>query len=194
MKIIDNWLVNARRLESYNCDDRPDSGDISLVVIHGISLPPGEFGGNWIDGLFTNTLEPTAHPYFERIHGFRVSAHALIRRNGEIVQYVPFHRRAWHAGISNYEGRERCNDFSIGIELEGADDIPYTDRQYEHLADLLSALLANYPGLSPDRIVGHSDIAPGRKTDPGPSFDWERLYRLLSARGFQPNGGRGILV
>ncbi|MGX2032954.1 MULTISPECIES: 1,6-anhydro-N-acetylmuramyl-L-alanine amidase AmpD [Methylocaldum] len=194
MKIIDNWLANARRLESCNCDDRPDSGDISLVVIHGISLPPGEFGGNWIDCLFTNTLEPTAHPYFERIHGFRVSAHALIRRDGEIVQYVPFHRRAWHAGISNYEGRERCNDFSIGIELEGADDIPYTDRQYEHLADLLSALLANYPGLSPDRIVGHSDIAPGRKTDPGPSFDWERLYRLLSARGFQPTGGRGILV
>jgi len=183
MKVIDHWLAGARRLESCNCDDRPDAGDMSLVVIHGISLPPGEFGGDWIECLFTNTLEPTAHPYFESICGLRVSAHALIRRDGEIVQFVPFHRRAWHAGVSNYQGRERCNDFSIGIELEGADDIPYTDQQYEHLADLLSALLANYPGLSPDRIVGHSDIAPGRKTDPGPSFDWDRLYRLLSARG-----------
>lgn len=183
MKIIDDWLVNTRRLESCNCDDRPDTGDISLVVIHGISLPPGEFGGPWIDALFTNNLEPTAHPYFEQICDLRVSAHALVRRDGEIVQYVPFHRRAWHAGNSNFQGRERCNDFSIGIELEGADDIPYADVQYERLSDLLAVLLKTYPGLSPDRIVGHSDIAPGRKTDPGPSFDWGRLYRLLSAKG-----------
>lgn len=183
MKIIDDWLVNTRRLESCNCDDRPDTGDISLVVIHGISLPPGEFGGPWIDALFTNNLEPTAHPYFEQIRNLRVSAHALVRRDGEIVQYVPFQRRAWHAGNSNFQGRERCNDFSIGIELEGADDIPYADVQYERLSDLLAVLLKTYPGLSPDRIVGHSDIAPGRKTDPGPSFDWGRLYRLLSAKG-----------
>ncbi|MGX2042056.1 1,6-anhydro-N-acetylmuramyl-L-alanine amidase AmpD [Methylocaldum sp. MU1018] len=185
MKVIDNWLAGARRVESCNCDDRPDAGDISLVVIHGISLPPGEFGGGWIDGLFTNTLEPTAHPYFESIYGLRVSAHALIRRDGEIVQYVPFHRRAWHAGPSSYRGRERCNDFSIGIELEGSDDIPYTGAQYERLSDVLAVLLDCYSSLSPDRIVGHSDIAPGRKTDPGSSFDWGRLYRLLAAKGFQ---------
>ncbi|BBA35410.1 N-acetylmuramyl-l-alanine amidase [Methylocaldum marinum] len=183
MKIIDDWLVNARRLESRNCDDRPDTEDISLVVIHGISLPPGEFGGDWIDALFTNNLEPTAHPYFEQIRNLRVSAHALVRRDGEIVQYVPFQRRAWHAGNSNFQGRERCNDFSIGIELEGVDDVPYVDVQYERLSDLLAVLLKTYPGLSPDRIVGHCDIAPGRKTDPGPSFDWARLYRLLSAKG-----------
>jgi AmpD protein len=194
MKVIDNWLISARRVDSCNCDDRPDVRDISLVVIHCISLPPGEFGGGWIDCLFTNTLEATAHPYFESICGLRVSAHALIRRDGEIVQYVPFHRRAWHAGVSNYRGRERCNDFSIGIELEGTEDIPYTDAQYERLADVVGALLAHYPGLSPDRIIGHSDIAPGRKTDPGPSFDWKRLYRLLSARGFRRTGDGGVVL
>ncbi|HYE35973.1 1,6-anhydro-N-acetylmuramyl-L-alanine amidase AmpD [Methylocaldum sp.] len=193
MKIIDDWLASARRVDSCNCDDRPDVRDISVVVIHCISLPPGEFSGEWIDCLFTNALEAAAHPYFEGLRGLRVSAHALIRRDGEIVQYVPFHRRAWHAGISNYQGRGCCNDFSIGLELEGADDIPYTEVQYERLSDLLVALFKKYPGLSPDRIVGHSDIAPDRKTDPGPSFDWGRLYSLLSLRGFQSDRMRRSL-
>ncbi len=156
---------------------------VDLVVVHGISLPPGEFGGPWIDALFTNTLDPDAHPYFRAIADLRVSAHLLIRRDGDLAQYVPFHRRAWHAGASNFAGRSRCNDFSIGIELEGADRIPYDDRQYSRLAAVVAVLRTTYPTLAPDRLVGHADIAPGRKTDPGPAFDWARLRRLLGDAG-----------
>jgi AmpD protein len=176
----------ARQLPSPNADERPADAGLELIVVHGISLPPGEFGGPWIDALFTNTLDPSAHPYFEEIAGLQVSAHLLIRRDGEIVQYVPFHRRAWHAGASCYHGRERCNDYSIGIELEGTDEQPYEAVQYERLAEVTRALVQAYPGLSTERIAGHADIAPGRKTDPGPSFDWPRFYALLhQAPGLQ---------
>jgi AmpD protein len=187
MKVIDGWLDCARRVSSVNCDERPDLHDISLIVIHCISLPPGQFGGGWIERLFTNTLAPEAHPYFAEIHRLRVSAHVLIRRDGEIVQFVPFHRRAWHAGLSSYRGRERCNDFSIGIELEGTEHLPYSGGQYRQLSELIGALLRTYPGLSAERIVGHSDIAPGRKTDPGASFDWGELAGLAT----EPLGGWG---
>ncbi|MCP5158212.1 MAG: 1,6-anhydro-N-acetylmuramyl-L-alanine amidase AmpD [Gammaproteobacteria bacterium] len=173
-------LGAARQASSPNCDDRPPSCTVDLIIVHGISLPPGEFGGPWIDALFANTLDPTAHPYFASIAGLHVSAHLLIRRNGELVQYVPFHRRAWHAGESVYADRRRCNDFSIGIELEGADHIPYDDRQYPALATSIRALWEAYPSIHPDRLAGHADIAPGRKTDPGPAFDWQRLRRLLA--------------
>lgn len=173
------WLAGVRRVVSPNCDERPDPQDISLLVIHGISLPPGRFGGPWIDALFTNTLDPHAHPYFATIAALRVSAHLCIRRDGSMTQYVPFARRAWHAGVSSYGGRERCNDFSIGIELEGTDERPYTARQYARLAAVTRTLLEAYPRLQPAHIVGHSDVAPGRKTDPGPSFDWARFRALL---------------
>jgi AmpD protein len=151
-----------------------------LIVIHNISLPPGEFGGDWIEALFTNRLDPAAHPYFTQVHRLRVSTHLLIRRSGVIIQFVPFHQRAWHAGKSNYCGRDQCNDFSIGIELEGTDDIDYESVQYKKLAEVIRALVAAYPSLSRDRIAGHEHIAPGRKTDPGPAFDWGR-FRLLLA-------------
>jgi AmpD protein len=150
-----------------------------LIVIHCISLPPGDFGGPHIEELFCNCLDPDQHPYFRDICGLEVSAHVLIRRDGEIVQFVPFHRRAWHAGESCHEGRERCNDFSIGIELEGTDDASFEDGQYESLVGIVAALCKTYPDLSPDRIVAHSEIAPGRKTDPGPGFDWSRLVAQL---------------
>lgn len=172
-------LHGARWHPSPNSDDRPDGTAIDLVVIHGISLPPGEFGGPWIDHLFNNQLDPQTHPYFVAIANLRVSAHLLIRRDGEIVQYVPFHRRAWHAGQSSYAGRPRCNDFSIGIELEGADHIAYDQRQYQMLAQVLQALWRGYPTLVPERLTGHADIAPGRKTDPGPAFDWAHLHQYL---------------
>jgi AmpD protein len=172
----------ARQAPSPNHDDRPAGSVIDLIVIHGISLPPGEFGGSWIDALFANTLDPNAHPYFRTLAGLRVSAHLLIRRDGEIVQYVPFQHRAWHAGASEYAGRLRCNDFSIGIELEGADDIAYDDRQYPALATVILALWQTYPAMTPERLIGHADIAPGRKTDPGPAFDWVRLRQLLVKR------------
>lgn len=171
----------ARQVASPNWDERPDGAAIDLLVVHGISLPPGEYGGPWIDALFTNSLDPEAHPYFAEIHQLRVSSHLLIRRNGELVQYVPFHRRAWHAGASQYEGRERCNDFSIGIELEGSDEEPYEPAQYARLAEVIAALERAYPGLSRERLVGHSDIAPGRKTDPGAAFRWPHLLALLSS-------------
>lgn len=174
-------LTGACQVPSPNCDERPVDTVPDLIVIHGISLPPGQYGGHWIDALFTNTLDPDAHPYFAEIHQFRVSSHLLIRRDGEVVQYVPFHMRAWHAGVSDYEGRERCNDFSVGIELEGSDDAPYEPQQYTRLAEVIAALEVAYPGLSRRRLAGHSDIAPGRKTDPGPSFLWPRLLALLSA-------------
>ena len=178
---VSGLLDAARQLPSPNFNERPAGMAPELIVIHNISLPPGEFGGPWIDALFTNCLDPAAHPYFGEIAELEVSSHFLIRRDGEIVQYVPCHQRAWHAGRSVYRGRENCNDFSIGIELEGADDIPFEPVQYERLAELVRALVTAYPGLAPERITGHSDIAPGRKTDPGPAFDWERLRQKLDA-------------
>jgi len=178
MQIEQGILTEARQQPSPNCDERCD--DISLLVIHGISLPPGEFGGPWIDALFTNTLDPTEHEYFQQIHTLQVSSHLLIRRDGELVQYVPFQKRAWHAGESTFKDKAACNDFAIGIELEGTDDIPYTDAQYEQLARVVSHLQQRYPAITAENIVGHSDIAPGRKTDPGEAFDWSRLRSLLS--------------
>lgn len=173
---------DVRQVLSPHFDARPGNVVPELIVVHGISLPPGEFGGPWIDMLFTGNLPPGAHPYFREITGpgRRVSAHALIRRNGQVVQFVPFGARAWHAGQSEYRGRPSCNDFSIGIELEGADDIPYTDIQYNKLFRVVDALLRGYPMLSAAHIVGHSDIAPGRKTDPGAAFDWGRFRQSLS--------------
>lgn len=161
---------------SPHCDERPAGERISLVVIHGISLPPGDFGGPYIDDLFMGRLDPAAHPYFREIEGLRVSSHFVVRRDGSLWQYVSCAMRAWHAGVSAWKGRERCNDFSIGIELEGADDVPYAEPQYETLAALLRALFERYGTLD---IAGHSDIAPGRKTDPGPWFDWARLRAVL---------------
>jgi AmpD protein len=174
-----NHLDIARQVPSPNCDDRPAGCAIELIVVHGISLPPGEYGGDAIDRFFTNTLDSTAHPYFRDIAGLKVSSHLLIRRDGEVVQYVPFGKRAWHAGASDYCGREACNDFSIGIELEGQDDEPYAACQYEVLAGVIDALLAAFPTLSRERLVGHCDISPARKTDPGPAFDWAHLHQQL---------------
>jgi len=175
-------LRGARQLPSPNRDERPDAADISLLVIHNISLPPGRFGGPWIDALFTNTLDPAADPYFATIHQLRVSAHLCIFRDGRVTQYVPFAQRAWHAGQSSYAGRERCNDFSIGIELEGCDSKPFTAKQYRRLASVTRGLLQAYPRLTPAHITGHSDIAPGRKSDPGPCFDWARYRAALAGR------------
>ncbi len=173
-------LGDATQVPSLNCDARPDGSPIDLLVIHAISLPAGKFGGPWIDALFCNRLDPAAHPDFARICQLTVSAHALIRRNGEIIQYVPFQQRAWHAGQSSFQGRERCNDFSIGIELEGCDDKPFEAIQYQKLAQLAHTLMHTYPAIKPGNITGHSDIAPDRKTDPGPYFDWDRLRQLLA--------------
>lgn len=177
-------LAAARQVASPNQDARPAGVPLELIVVHSISLPPGEFGGPWIDRLFTNRLDPAAHPAFASLHGLRVSAHLLIRRDGELVQYVPFHRRAWHAGISTWRGRSRVNDFSVGIELEGIDDGYYTRRQYQRLAASVRALCRTYPGLSPQRLAAHSEVAPGRKTDPGPRFNNVRLARLLAPRDY----------
>ena len=174
-------MRGATYIASPNCDSRPPGVEADLIVVHGISLPPDEFGGPWIERLFTNTLPADAHPYFAQIASVRVSSHLLIRRDGALSQYVKFTDRAWHAGPSLYEGREACNDFSIGVELEGTDTIPYEAAQYVALAGAVAALCAAYPRLSPARLVGHSDIAPGRKTDPGPAFDWPRARRLIAA-------------
>jgi len=174
-------LHGARQIPSPNFDLRPAGVAVDLIVVHGISLPPGEFGGPWIDRLFTNTLPPDAHPYFVEAAARRVSAHLCIRRDGTVTQYVRFTDRAWHAGRSSYEGREACNDFSIGIELEGTDTLAYDDRQYQSLAEVVAALCAAYPTLRPARLAGHSDIAPGRKTDPGEAFDWPHARRLIDA-------------
>ncbi|MBV6422939.1 MAG: 1,6-anhydro-N-acetylmuramyl-L-alanine amidase AmpD [Steroidobacteraceae bacterium] len=173
-------LQGVRQVLSPHCDARPGGAVPELVVVHGISLPPGEYGGPWIDALFTGGLPPGRHPYFASIQGLRVSSHVLVRRDGSLTQFVPFGERAWHAGASAYCGRAACNDFSIGIELEGTDDEPYEAAQYTALATLIRALLATYPTLSRERLVGHSDIAPGRKTDPGAAFDWPRLRALLA--------------
>jgi AmpD protein len=178
---IAGLAIQARQVSSPNWDERPPGTQLELIVVHGISLPPAEFGGPWVDKLFTNSLPPDEHPYFKEVAGLKVSSHVLIRRDGEQVQYVPFHRRAWHAGLSKYEGRERCNDFSIGIELEGADEVPYEPIQYRVLAQLIVDLCTAYPTLATERVVGHSDVSPGRKTDPGPAFDWMRLRALTAA-------------
>jgi N-acetyl-anhydromuramoyl-L-alanine amidase len=169
-------------LDSPHCDERPVGMPIELIVIHGISLPPGEFGTGAIDRFFCGVLSPTEHPYFATIASLCVSAHILINREGVMTQFVPFDKRAWHAGVSNYAGREACNDFSIGIELEGTDECAYAPIQYETLATLIHALMLRYKAITPDRIVGHSDIAPGRKTDPGPFFDWALLKTLLKGK------------
>jgi AmpD protein len=175
------WLLNVNRVSSPNRDPRPEACALDLIVVHGISLPPTEFGGAWIDYFFTNTLPAHAHEYFATIAHLRVSAHVLIRRDGSLTQYVPFTERAWHAGDSQYCGRRACNDFSVGIELEGSDEIPYELAQYETLVKVVRALRRAYPSLRNAAIVGHSDIAPGRKTDPGPAFDWLWLQRRLAA-------------
>ena len=172
----DGRVDAARYVASANCDERPPGEAITLLVIHNISLPPGEFGGDAIERLFTNELDCGAHPYYQNLAGVRVSAHFLIRRDGELLQFVPCTMRAWHAGASIWRGRSRCNDFSIGIELEGADDVPYSVTQYRVLAELARTLQAAYPIAD---IAGHCDIAPGRKTDPGPSFDWPRFRESI---------------
>jgi len=172
--VITGLMPGVRQVLSPHFDQRP------LIVVHGISLPPGEFGGPWIDRLFTGNLPASAHPAFAAIAGLRVSAHAVIRRDGAITQYVPFAARAWHAGESSYRGRAACNDFSVGIELEGTDEMAYMTPQYQSLASLVRSLCAAYPTLHTERLTGHSDIAPGRKTDPGPAFDWPRLRALLA--------------
>lgn len=173
------WMESARRVPSPNCDDRPAGQGPELIVLHSISLPPGRFGGPWVEALFTNRLAPEVHPYFAGIHDLRVSAHLLIGRRGNLVQFVPFHLRAWHAGVSSFQGRAACNDYSIGIELEGADDVPFDPRQYAALVSVIEALLAAFPTLSSERIVGHEQVSPGRKTDPGPWFDWSWLRSVM---------------
>lgn len=183
-------LQEALQHPSPNHDERPEGCPIDLLVIHNISLPPNEFGGKWIDDLFCNRLDPEAHPYFEKICHLQVSSHLLIRRDGELIQYVPFIQRAWHAGLSCFQGRERCNDFSIGIELEGADDIPYSEEQYQQLSIVTQALLREYPEITPEGITGHSDIAPGRKSDPGPAFDWDHFHALLDTKNKRPAKGK----
>lgn len=174
-------MQGARYAASPHCDARPADAAVDLLVIHGISLPPGEFGGPWIERLFLGQLPADAHPYFAGIAALRVAPHLLIRRDGGLLQFVPFHLRAWHAGTSSFQGREACNDFSIGVELEGADDTAYAPQQYQRLAEVSAALMRAYPGISPSRIVGHSDVAPGRKTDPGPAFDWSRYRDILAS-------------
>lgn len=166
------WLTSARRLPSPNFEARPGSAAPTLIVVHNISLPPDDFTTNAIADFFLNRLDHDAHPYFDQLRGLRVSAHFVIRRNGEIQQFVSCDERAWHAGVSSFRGRERCNDFSIGIELEGSDRLPFEDAQYEALGPLVRLLAKRYPI---DALAGHADIAPGRKTDPGPHFDWPRL-------------------
>ena len=174
-----DWFDDARRVLSPNSDARPPDCGIDLIVVHGISLPPGEYGGSHIEQLFCNRLDPCAHDCFPAVADLKVSAHVLIRRDGALVQFVALSDRAWHAGESCFGDRVRCNDFSIGIELEGTDCSPYEAAQYERLGDVCRTLMRRWPAIAPDRIVGHSDVAPGRKTDPGPSFDWRRLRDLL---------------
>ncbi len=177
----------AKVILSPNCDARPEGAEPELIIIHGISFPPGEFGGTEIEDFFMNRLDTDSHPYFKQLHGLKVSAHLLIRRDGELIQFVPFTQRAWHAGESEFCARKNCNDFSIGIELEGDDDTPYDDRQYDVLVAVLAALIEACPAISAREIAAHSDVAAGRKTDPGPVFDWLRLYDDLSAGGSGAN-------
>lgn len=174
-------ISDARFIKSPNCDARPDGekGIISMVVIHGISLPPGQFKGQGVEQLFTNQLDVDEDFYYQKIKDLRVSAHLFIRRDGELIQFVPFHLKAWHAGLSEWKGREKCNDFSIGIELEGTDDQPYTHSQYVVLEQVLKALMQAYPTIGKTNIVGHHQIAPGRKTDPGQFFQWGAVDRFV---------------
>ncbi|MGO1691527.1 MAG: 1,6-anhydro-N-acetylmuramyl-L-alanine amidase AmpD [Marinobacter sp.] len=182
-------LSSARWCPSPNYGPRPTGAAISLLVVHSISLPPGQFGGRYIEQFFTNCLNPAEHPYFSTIADMHVSAHALIRRDGTVVQFVSLLERAWHAGRSCFQGVEECNDFSIGVELEGADDIPYTREQYRSLAVLTTVIRSAWPAVTSDRITGHCDIAPGRKTDPGPAFDWPNFRAsLLAAQPSKKNG------
>ncbi len=173
------WLQGVHHLPSPNCDERPAGSEPELIVIHSISLPEGHFGSPHVEALFCNCLDVDAHPSFREIAALRVSAHVLIRRDGALIQFVPFTKRAWHAGVSCYDGRDCCNDFSIGIELEGCDWQPFEERQYRRLASLVRLLMAAWPAIGNHRLAGHSDIAPGRKTDPGPHFDWRKLRNLL---------------
>ncbi|MDC0403618.1 1,6-anhydro-N-acetylmuramyl-L-alanine amidase AmpD [Porticoccaceae bacterium] len=175
----EGWLSGVTHCPSPNCNARPASAVVSLLVIHNISLPPGEYGGGHIAELFTNQLDKDTHPYFASVAELQVSSHFLIERDGSLTQFVGTQQRAWHAGISSFQGVQNCNDFSVGIELEGCDESPYNDAQYAALAALTVLLLNRYPALTSQRIVGHCDIAPGRKTDPGPSFDWPRYFKLL---------------
>ena len=178
--IKDHWLTAAKHCLSPHFNERPDPADISLLVIHNISLPPRQFGGAFIEDFFLGKLTSTAHPFFDEIREMQVSAHCLIKRDGSVVQFVPFNQRAWHAGISCFEGREKCNDFSIGIELEGCDDLPYESAQYQSLITVTQQLMASYPQLTPERITGHCDIAPERKTDPGEAFNWSYFFAELT--------------
>jgi N-acetyl-anhydromuramoyl-L-alanine amidase len=173
------WLNAVRQLPSPNCDERPQGCVIDAVIIHGISLPPNQYGGPYIDRLFSNTLDPEEHPYFAEIQDLRVSSHLLVNRPGEVTQYVPFESRAWHAGKSSLLGRENCNDFAIGIELEGCDDEEYAPRQYEIATSLVKLLMQNFKSITRERVVGHCHVSPGRKTDPGEAFKWQYFYSLL---------------
>jgi AmpD protein len=173
------WMPTVEAIQSPNFDARPDNSKIKLIVVHGISLPPGEFGGGYIQKFFCNNLTVSEHDYFASISELKVSAHCLIDRQGEIVQFVSFLDRAWHAGVSEWQGETSCNDFSIGIELEGVDDIAYTPEQYQGLAGLVQSLISKFPDISRDAVTGHSNIAPQRKTDPGPAFNWEELNYLI---------------
>ncbi len=175
------WLQQAKACPSPNYNQRPEGAQVSLLVVHNISLPPDQYGTGWVQAFFCNQLDAEAHPYFARIAQLRVSSHLLIERDGELTQFVSFDDRAWHAGASCFEGRSECNDFSIGIELEGSDHIAYTEVQYQRLAEVTALLLARYPELSENRIAGHDDIAPGRKTDPGPAFNWSHFRALLTS-------------
>lgn len=178
-EICDGWLNGARICPSPNINERPETADISLLVVHNISLPPGEFGGGYVQAFFQNKLDANEHPYFSTIAGLAVSAHLFIERDGAITQFAPFTARAWHAGASSFDGVPNCNDYSIGIELEGTDELPYSDAQYRALEKVTRQLMLTYPKLTPERITGHEHIAPGRKTDPGPAFDWQRFRRAL---------------
>jgi AmpD protein len=173
------WLQTVEVIESPNYDARPDKSNIKLIVIHGISLPPAEFGGGYIQDLFCNQLDPNVHEYFASICHLKVSSHCLIERDGNLIQFVSFLERAWHAGVSNWQGEPECNNYSIGIELEGTDDLSYTDNQYQQLDRLIQCLRHQYSMIGVDALCGHNDIAPGRKTDPGGAFDWPRLQRRL---------------
>jgi len=179
-------MQGARQVASPNYDARPPGVEPDLIVVHGISLPPGEFGGPWIERLFMNSLPLDLHPYFAEIGTLRVSSHLTVARDGGLTQFVRFTDRAWHAGESSYDGRDACNDFSIGVELEGADTVPYEAAQYRALGEIVAALCQAYPRLSPDRLAGHSDIAPGRKTDPGPAFDWPHARHCIAAACRKP--------
>lgn len=174
-------ISSAKQINSPNFDARPDKLSPEVLIIHAISLPPGKFGGAYIEQLFCNQLDPAEDESFQEITGMEVSAHALIRRSGDLIQFVSLNDRAWHAGESECEGRSRVNDFSIGIELEGCDQLPFTESQYSQLAALTSAIFSGYPAVNANRIYGHDEISPGRKTDPGPHFDWPRYRALLGA-------------